>query len=517
MKAFLKPFVDECCDLAQNPFHWMDSNGSVHSSKVFAVICSSDAEARPLLRNCKKFNGEHGCDWCLHPGTTVEKGSGSMRSYTYDKEKRRARSDEMFRHNAETADHTGEPNNGVKGHSLLSNIPKFDMVFGFIPEYMHSVLLGVTRQLMSLWLDPSNSAKPWFVGEQISEMDRRLLGLKPPVEISESPRSLKCRDSWKASEWRAFLLFYVIHVLPRFLSCKFLEHFFLLSFSIHILLQESISQDDLQLAHDYLVHFVVNMKVLYGEENVSFNCHQLIHLSKSVLNWGPLWATSAFSFERNNGALWSLLKTNNYNAKHVTEKFHTWQHIPRHISSLVYNHCSDFSSLLTKMSPGNDGSGSFKPLGEAHLLDLKESIKLMLERLFNRRVFAKSVETYDKFTYSHTVYHSTNFEKSDKTDCVIELKNGSYGEMHMLLFLKENCMCTSSCVCQVIPVIVVNMYVTKPVELFGQTVPCRPSKTVFVTAESTGQLKAFFLENIRCKRMYVNGLLVPVPNTHERY
>ncbi|XP_029912603.1 uncharacterized protein LOC115362701 [Myripristis murdjan] len=74
MDTFLKPFVDECCDLAQNPFEWKDRQGTTHFSKVFSLVCSSDAVARPVLRNCKQFNGEYGCDWCLHPGVVMPKG-----------------------------------------------------------------------------------------------------------------------------------------------------------------------------------------------------------------------------------------------------------------------------------------------------------------------------------------------------------------------------------------------------------------------------------------------------------
>lgn len=35
--------------------------------------------------------------------------------------------------------------NGVKGPSPLINMPDVDIVWGFVPDYMHSVLLGVTR------------------------------------------------------------------------------------------------------------------------------------------------------------------------------------------------------------------------------------------------------------------------------------------------------------------------------------------------------------------------------------
>ena len=37
--------------------------------KVYAPICTSDALARPKVRNTKQFNGRYGCDWCLQEGT----------------------------------------------------------------------------------------------------------------------------------------------------------------------------------------------------------------------------------------------------------------------------------------------------------------------------------------------------------------------------------------------------------------------------------------------------------------
>ncbi|XP_049925967.1 uncharacterized protein LOC126405952 isoform X2 [Epinephelus moara] len=517
MNTFLKPFVDECSDLAQNPFQWSDSNDTVHFSKVFSLVCSSDAVARPLLRNCKRFNGEYGCDWCLHPGMMVKKGSGSMRSYPYDEEKQEARSDEMFKDNAMQAEDS-DPKNGVKGFSLLSELPLFDIVFGFVPEYLHSVLLGVSKQLVFLWLDPVNSMKPWYVGQQIAQIDSRLLSLKPALgKKNRSPRPLKCRDTWKASEWRAFLLFYAISVLPGIVQPTFLEHYFYLSFSVHILLQESISQRDLQVAHESLVRFVKDMKVLYGEENVSFNCHQLIHLKESVLNWGPLWATSAFSFERNNRYLREVLNGIGNDPQQICQGFLLWQLIPRHLSSLVFSRQSDFSELLAKLTPVKDGNGSDKPLGKSRHLDLTGSIKLPIEELLKRPVLVRSVEAYDSYSNGHTVYQSTNGNQSDKTDCVIKLKNGCYGEIRLILLIKENCVCTSNCQCQACPIIVVHLYDIKPDTIFSDMHPNNASKTIFVRVERTGQQKAFFLEDIRCKCEYVDGWLVPVPNTYERY
>ncbi len=41
---------------------------------------------------------------------------------------------------------------------------------------------------------------------------------------------------------------------------------------------------------------------------MTLNVHSLLHLSKSVVNWGPLWSHSAFMFEDFNGYLLKQVK-----------------------------------------------------------------------------------------------------------------------------------------------------------------------------------------------------------------
>jgi len=39
--------------------------------KVRVLIIATDTVARPLMRNTTQFNGEFGCDFCLHPDKTI--------------------------------------------------------------------------------------------------------------------------------------------------------------------------------------------------------------------------------------------------------------------------------------------------------------------------------------------------------------------------------------------------------------------------------------------------------------
>ena len=51
----------------------------------------------------------------------------------------------------------------------------------------------------------------------------------------------------------------------------------------------------------------------YTHRAMTYKVHQLLHLTESVLNWGPLWAHSGYCFKHGNG----VLKNKNHAAKGV--------------------------------------------------------------------------------------------------------------------------------------------------------------------------------------------------------
>ena len=168
------------------------------------------------------------------------------------------------------------------------------------------MLLGVTRQFVGLWFDSCNHNKPWHLNNaQQQQVDQHLVSQKVPFEIARTPRSLFQRKFWKASEWKNFLLYFLPVLLKNVLPVSFYNHWMLLVLSIHILLADKVkvNSDLLGVVDVSLIKFVYLTRELYGVEYVSFNVHQLCHIAFSAKQWGPLWASSAFLFENNNGQL----------------------------------------------------------------------------------------------------------------------------------------------------------------------------------------------------------------------
>jgi hypothetical protein len=73
---------------------------------------------------------------------------------------------------------------GVRGKSVLVPLLFFDLVFGFVIDYMHSVLLGVAKHVTGLWFDSTSNNELYYIGLRINDVNKRLLNIKPPISIS---------------------------------------------------------------------------------------------------------------------------------------------------------------------------------------------------------------------------------------------------------------------------------------------------------------------------------------------
>ena len=58
---------------------------------------------------------------------------------------------------------------GVLGFSPFIILDElFDLALGFPPDYMHGVLLGVTKDLLTLWFSAKNKEEDYFIGHLVS-------------------------------------------------------------------------------------------------------------------------------------------------------------------------------------------------------------------------------------------------------------------------------------------------------------------------------------------------------------
>lgn len=200
-------------------------------------------------------------------------------------------------------------------------ISHFDYVKAQVPDYLHSVCQGVIKLFIGLWTDSKNSTEPWYLDDQKrSLLNQRLLEMRPPYEVTRTSRPIEDIAKWKASEFRAFALYY-FPALEGLLPKDFYQHFLYLVYGLQVLLQENVSLKLVKETDLVFRHFVKQAAVLYGEKHMRFNMHLLTHLSQSVVNWGCLWATSTFIPEWFNGQLVALINGTQCVAEQMVNSF----------------------------------------------------------------------------------------------------------------------------------------------------------------------------------------------------
>ncbi|XP_035690734.1 uncharacterized protein LOC118425770 [Branchiostoma floridae] len=304
MRIFLPPLAKSIKALADG-FQVRPPDTTPFECKAFLLACSCDLQAKALVMDMVAHNGYYGCPKCL------QKGTHNDRRHQYPCGAEGAQ--DPLRTHEETLAHAREAHiqqttvYGIKGPSWLNLAPRFNLISGMTIDYMHGSLLGITKALMSLWFKSAKTQR-YYCGHHLQEIDEMMLAMRPPLDIHRTPRAIQDHmQHWKASEYRAWLLFYSLPIMQHFLPPDYYENYTLLVTGLHILLKDTITEAELQSADDHLKQFVNGFEKLYGTSRVSLNVHSLLHYADTVRELGPLWAHSCFFFEDVNGQVLRLI------------------------------------------------------------------------------------------------------------------------------------------------------------------------------------------------------------------
>jgi len=157
----------------------------------------------------------------------------------------------------------------------------------------------ITRNHGIIWIIiiilPSNFNVPFahlrYVGAHAAVLDQMLLlGTTVPTQLTRRPRSLSHHLSyWKASEVRAWILYYSVPLLADYLPESYYLHWCCYVLAMWLLLSPSISPDDLSLAHLLLTFFCEQMAQLYGRKRRRHWTFPPFIDYFLVTRWGPLY------------------------------------------------------------------------------------------------------------------------------------------------------------------------------------------------------------------------------------
>lgn len=402
------------------------------NSKFVPFVCAVDSVARPLLQGSVQFNGYSGCSFCLHPGKLVERTV----KYCIDVDYYTDRTDGQIRTDMERPHQINKKwVHGIKKKSSLFDLPLFDLVWGFSSDYMHSCLQGVARQFMELWTRTPQMA--YYIGSPKMKLiiEERLKRIMPPMTVHRTPRSLKEKCNWKATEWRMWILHYCIPCLTGVLQLKYLEHFSLFCESVYLLTMCEISMDAISQAGDMLEEFVLQVHVLYGAEAMTFNVHLMTHLAKSVEMSGPLWATSAFPFEAGIHTIQKLIKGPRGVLRQVTKKVLINNSIPslKEALNIRPNVIRVFESLRGIIRLTDTG---ILPLGKG-----KKSNETVTNIIKDKFLVedGSAFQSFMRIKVKGSTFHSKKYNRPKTTDdTYAHSKNGTFGQIEDICEIRVN-------------------------------------------------------------------------------
>ena len=297
MELILSPVLDKI-DFIKTEGIPVSTPVGLRTVRACLLLAVFDLPAKAMATNMTQYNGYYSCTYCLDEGEHV-----SRRQLFYPEDEHEPRTNDHLTDSAEEAEESRTAVFGVKGKSVLSS--HIDITQSVPTDYMHAVLEGVTKALLSTSLDTKFHTRRFYLGapSTTKEIDKRLGRIKPPQEFRRTPRSISSYKQWKASEFRAWLLFYSLPVLTGLLPADYIYHLSLFVSGMHLLLSDMVSSAEIGLAHSLLSDFYKLTPKLYPVEICTMNLHSLIHLSQFVRLWGPLWCYSCFGFESMNGHL----------------------------------------------------------------------------------------------------------------------------------------------------------------------------------------------------------------------
>ncbi len=451
--TYLKPFSEmlKCMEENGVQISLPDCQSKI-TVKAMLLCCTCDMPAKAMVLNMIQFNGRFGCPRCLQPGKSVQTGKGSGHVWTFPFNKEDIcgpkRTDEQFRKDGEQAFRTSKKQNGVKGQTWLS-LTSLNLVNGIAIDYMHTVLLGVVRRLLSLWFDSQYGTESFSVAKLVDVVDSRVAKLKPPHFITRLPRSIREHSShWKASECRSWLYYYSVPILETVLQKDYFQHYLLFVEAMFMLSMESLSVDHVDHCERLLMHFVCMYQTLYGDRFMTSNIHQLLHLCDCVRDFGPLWVTSCFSLEDLNGKLTKLFHGTQHPDIQIANAVCTVLKMPLLSQGLKNNLelLNFYNSLTTKGCTYND-SGSIQFLGCGRHIKLSPSEFEALTKALG--YMPGPYVVYQRLLAYNFVYHTRKYgEKLHRNSFCVEYKdaedNLQHGYVESFVAHKPLCSCIST-------------------------------------------------------------------------
>lgn len=273
----LSDFVETFKEMSERKLY---IEGKEYEIEIRNVILDSPAKA--AVKYVKYPTGYSSCCECCVEG---HREDGRI---TFTELDCTRRTDESFRARADIGHHNGSS-------IFESSFRELDMINNFPPDYLHVVLLGGLKKILTYLFIPPKSFLPFSAGRELTskllDMDKYV-----PSEFHRHLRPISELKQYHGHELRFFLLKVGIVALKGVIPNEYYLNFLYFHIGITILCDEDLATNYSEVAKLVLHKFVEKAMDLYGPVMQTLIVHTISHLADAVQYQGIISNNFNFNY-----------------------------------------------------------------------------------------------------------------------------------------------------------------------------------------------------------------------------
>lgn len=288
-----------------------DVNGSAIETKTYFYKIKyivADAPARSKITHTLSHNAAKGCPYCSQIGFK-EADFGTQFSPVVVIP---LRTDEGY-NRREDPKHYQKEYLHKKG--VLENIG-VKMVDEVVPCAMHTFDLGTMKKILIFTFVKKGWRGYKFMDTQLEQIDKRFESLREyhPSDFTRNLRSIQVNiKQLKAVECRYILNYYGHIIFKEIFPDEMYQNFLYFSMATRLLSDPTTTPVAIEMAQKLLEQFVLDFSKYYGYER-TYVVHTLLHFTKYVQMYGPLYSFSSYVFENYYREVKRLIRAKNHKA-----------------------------------------------------------------------------------------------------------------------------------------------------------------------------------------------------------
>ncbi len=304
MNNFLQPLVDELNTLWRVG-KWINTyekkEGELMRAMLLGVACDSPATRK--ISGFLSHSAIFGCTRCYHkfPGKVGQKlycGYDYQNWDLRDIRTHRKHCNQIRFAKTDKKRSDLESQHGCR-YSVLLELEYFDVIRQTSIDAMHLLFLGIAKSFFQLLVEEGILTE-----EKMAMISENLKNMHSTSHKSWLPKNIG--SHWKffnAYEWKNFTLTYSLQAFRRVIPPDYLRTWSLFVNACQLIAKPYVTKSEVEKAHELLCSYVKALQDQFGKEVIKPNHHMSLHLKESIMDFGGVYSTWLFSFERFNGFL----------------------------------------------------------------------------------------------------------------------------------------------------------------------------------------------------------------------